>query len=144
MTLKHHTTASVVISGTLYAVSKSWELALTSLLSGIFIDLDHLYDYLREYGWPIDVPELFRVCRDKHFHYAVVFLHGWEYVAVWGVLAAAHNWHPLLLGLAIGWGHHLSFDQCTNGVCRWGYFFWWRLRNRFVFDVTFPTRDDDH
>lgn len=141
MTLKHHTAASVAISGALYAVSKSWELALTSLLSGIFIDLDHLYDYLREYGWPIDVPELFRVCHAKQFQYAVLLLHGWEWVALWSVLAAVCNWHPLQLGLLIGWGHHLLFDQFANGVSPWGYFFLWRLKNRFVFELTFPNAE---
>jgi len=143
MTLKQHTAASVAVSGALYAASNSWELALACLLSGIFIDLDHLYDYLREYGWPIDVPELFHVCHTQQFNHAVLFFHGWEWLPFWGTVAAIVNWHPLPLGLLAGWGLHLLLDQSSNGPSSWGYFFLWRLRNGFVFSLTFPRPDQE-
>jgi hypothetical protein len=34
----------------LYLIFKSWALSLSCLISGIFIDLDHVIDYIREHG----------------------------------------------------------------------------------------------
>jgi len=138
MRLQHHAAVSVVVSGGLYAVFKSPGLALASFASGVFIDLDHFHDYLREYGWPIDLKEFFHVCHNRHFEQGVLVLHGWEWLALWAWLAWAMAWNPWLVGLLIGFGHHLVLDQFTNGVSQWGYFLLWRMKNGFAFDATFP------
>lgn len=144
MRLQHHATISAVVSGGLYAAFKSPELAAASFVSGVFMDLDHLCDYVREYGWRIDVKEFFRVCHGHQFQQAVLVLHGWEWLAVWAWLAWACAWSPWLLGILIGFCHHLVCDQLANGVSRWGYFLLWRMKKRFSFAATFPKDKHPH
>ena len=50
MKLHHHVAFSATISLLLYLIFKSWYLSLVCLISGVFIDLDHLIDYFREQG----------------------------------------------------------------------------------------------
>lgn len=46
MTAKTHTTSSAILALSIYALSNSWAMALSTLFSGIFIDLDHVIDFL--------------------------------------------------------------------------------------------------
>ena len=138
MKLHQHAAASAAISAVLYGVFRSWGMAAACLLSGVFIDLDHILDYLREHGRPFDVKEFFHVCHERKFSQGVLVLHGWEWAAAGAALAWAYHWEPWLAGLAIGLGQHLVLDQLANGVSPWGYFFLWRFKNGFAFEPTFP------
>ncbi len=138
MRLPQHALASAVVSGGLYAATRSPALAASSFLAGIFIDLDHVFDYVREYGIRPNVKEFFEVCHTGRFRRVVLPLHAWEWIPLLAALAWANQWNPWLLGLCIGFAQHLACDQIANPVSRWGYFFAWRLKSGFRLRSTFP------
>ena len=45
MKLKNHITVSLIFSAFLFAISKSWTIFTSSLISGVLIDIDHILDY---------------------------------------------------------------------------------------------------
>ena len=67
MKLKHHITASIILSAFLFAVSKSWIIFGSSLISGVLIDIDHVLDYFCEFKKRFYVKEFF----DVHHIYAL-------------------------------------------------------------------------
>ncbi|MBI5057528.1 MAG: hypothetical protein HZB61_13020 [Nitrospirae bacterium] len=138
MKLEEHTAFSAVISGGLYSVTRSWELAFACLMSGIFIDLDHIIDYLIEYGRPFKVKKFFRVCYAGKLQKARLILHGWEWVFFLFIFSWLTGWDLWITGVLIGFGHHIVLDSFSNGAHTWSYFLFWRWRNDFDHQVCFP------
>jgi hypothetical protein len=131
MTLIHHTALSVIISGILYAIFKSWSLAVSCLISGIFIDIDHFIDYIREYGWQIKIKKFFYVFENKQFNQLLLILHGWEWLLLGIVVAWVSDWNPWITGALIGFTQHILFDQLSNSCSFKDYFLLWRWKNKF-------------
>lgn len=142
MKLEHHTAFSILISGALYMVFKSWGLAAACLLSGIFIDLDHIIDYLREYGPPFKIKKFFRIFNEGRLQKAVLILHGWEWVFLLCMFSWMTDWNPFIIGLTLGFAQHLLLDEISNGTNPWGYFLLWRWKNDFVYETVFPGLKD--
>lgn len=138
MKLEHHTVFSVVLSGILYAIFKSRTLAIASLLPGILTDVDHVIDYLIEYGIPFDVKKFFRSCYQGQYSRAYLFLHAWEWFFFGLIVAWLTDWNLWVVGLSIGFGQHMALDQLSNRPRRWGYFLFWRWKNDFKFKQSFP------
>jgi hypothetical protein len=136
--LQHHIGLSLVVSFTIYAVFRSTSMAVASFVSGVLVDLDHIFDYLREYGFRINANHFFRVCHQTLFRRIVLFMHAWEWLVL---LAAGAVWSrggSVLTGVFIGLGQHLIADQFTNKIDKCGYFLLFRLRNGFVARRIFP------
>jgi hypothetical protein len=142
MKLHHHTTISVVISGILFMVFKSTGMAVSCLLSGILIDLDHIIDYLREHGWPFKVKKFFYVCDKSHFSQIMLLWHGWEWLILFGAAAWLSEWNPWVTGTFIGLTQHMFIDSVFNGNSLRSYSIIWRWKQSFDFDVIFPGHKD--
>ncbi len=138
MKFEHHVTFSVIISGILYAIFKSWGLTIASLISGIFIDLDHIIDYLREYGLPIEVRKFIYVCNKEQFRRLLLILHGWEWLIFLGAIAKLTDWNLWVTGLLIGYWQHIVLDQLSNNASLLGYSLFWRWGNRFDIKALHP------
>ena len=138
MKLHHHTAFSVIISGMLYMIFKSWGLATACLISGIFIDLDHLIDYVRETGWPFKIKSFFQFCHKCQFRQIFLIWHGWEWVVLFGIAAWLTDWNPWITGTLIGLGLHIVLDTFYNGSNVLSYSLIWRWRKNFEFDRVFP------
>jgi len=141
MKLEHHAVASLIMSGLLYATFKSWSLTIASLLSGIFTDLDHLIEYLIEYGMPFNVKKFFHSCYGRKFRRAFLVFHAWEWLLIWFVLALLTEWDPWISGILVGFSQHMILDQVHNRPSFWGYSFLWRWKNGFDYKPAFPERD---
>lgn len=137
MKLHHHTAISLTISGLLYIIFRSWGLAVSSLLAGIFIDLDHYFDYIQNYGRPFRIKNFFRVCKHCQFNKIFLFLHGWEWVALLGMASWLTNWDQWVTGIFIGIGQHIFLDSFYNGSGFKSYSMFWRWKNNFEFDTIF-------
>jgi hypothetical protein len=137
MKLHHHTAVSVIISGLLYLSFKSWGLAIASLIAGIFIDLDHIIDYLREHGWPLRIRNFFHVCDHAQFDRLYIFFHGWEWLVLWSVAAWLSEWNPWITGAFIGLCHHMILDTIYSAPHLYSYSLIWRWKNNFNFDTVF-------
>lgn len=142
MKLSHHTAYSLTISGMLYMMFKSWELTLSSFLAGIFIDLDHIYDYVREHGWSLNVRDFFRVNNTGQYDRVVLLWHAWEWLVLLAIISWATNWNPWITGILVGFTQHLVLDTARNGSNLWCYSLVWRWAKGFKFDIIFPRWKD--
>lgn len=131
MKVKYHLSASIIISGILYVMFKSWGLAIASFISGVFIDLDHIIDYLRCSDISFNVNKFFNYFNNKEFDKVFLIFHGWEWLAVLTIAAKMSNWNPWVTGVLIGYGQHIILDQLGNGAGSLDYFFFWRWKNGF-------------
>ncbi len=109
-----------------------------SLIAGVLLDLDHGFDYLREYGLRVDLPFFFRSFHNTLYRRVMITLHAWEWFPLLGGAAILMHGNPFLVGMLIGMAQHLVFDQFTNGACRWGYFFSYRVMKNFDTAEIFP------
>jgi len=138
MKLKHHTAFSVLIAGILYMIFKSWAISLSCFISGIFIDLDHIIDVIREHGRDVRVKDFFEICHNGRFNRIILLLHGWEWLPLWAVAAWLTGWNPWITGTLIGLGQHLALDAYANSSNLSSYSLIWRWKNDFHFDTLFP------
>ncbi len=132
MKLHQHIAVSIPISLATYAASRSLPMAAASFIAGVLLDLDHGFDYLREYGFRPDIPFFFRSFHETLYRRVVIPLHGWEWLPLLGVAAILTHGNTIVIGTVIGMAQHLIFDQCTNDAFPWGYFFTWRAMKKFI------------
>ncbi len=109
MKLGPHVAVSTAIGVGLWA-STGDALALpAAVAAGVLPDADHLIDY---YNWYIR----------RDFSRLILFLHGWEYLAVAILVYAFAFTEPWMLGVVLGYASQIGADQIFNGV-RWHTYF---------------------
>ena len=135
----YHIAFSTIISGLLYMVSKSWGMAAACFISGIFIDLDHVLDFLIIYGRPFSIERFFRVFyHELQFKQIYIFFHAWEWLVLLFAAAWMTRWDPWFTGILIGTSQHMILDYINNGGYLWSYSLICRWKNNFDFETTFP------
>lgn len=89
-----------------------------AILTGVFIDSDHLIDNFdgRERGIKIHMWRPF---------------HAWEYVAVGLVILALGLTHPLYIAALLGYTSHLVLDNLFNETHPMAYLISFRIKHRF-------------
>ena len=137
MKAHYHAGISLVLAIALFTAFRSISLSITAFLTGIFIDIDHGFDYLREYGFRFDIRFFFHSFNETLYKRVVLLFHGWEWVMLLVIISFASR-NPIIAGITIGIVSHLICDQFTNGVSIWGYFFFFRLRRGFIVSRIFP------
>jgi hypothetical protein len=137
MKAHYHAGISLVLAIALFAAFRSMALSVSAMLSGIFIDIDHGFDYLREYGFRFDLKFFFHSFHHTLYKRVILLFHGWEW-AILLVISSIASQNPIVSGLTIGIVSHLICDQLTNGVSKWGYFIFFRLRRDFIVSRIFP------
>jgi len=140
MKVQHHIGLSLSVAVGVYALYRSAAMAIASFLSGVLVDFDHVFDYVREYGFRTDVRFFFHAFHETLFRRIVIFLHAWEWLILLAVLPALSLGSDITTGIFIGMGQHLIADQCTNPVCKWGQFILYRAWHRFHTPKIFPGR----
>lgn len=131
MKLPHHIAVSIVVSALVWLWLRSATAALACFGAGVFVDLDHVIDYVLQYGHRIRPRHLFRAFEAELFDNIFVFLHAWEWILVGLVILWLIDWKPAALGLIIGFTTHLVLDHLTNRHNPWAYFITYRLAHRF-------------
>jgi hypothetical protein len=143
MQARHHIIISVSIGIALYAIFRSAALSISAMVTGIFIDLDHVFDYFREYGLRLDLKHFFYVFYETLFKRIVLPLHSWELVIILGIMAAMLDWNPIVTGTVIGAGGHLIADQIYNKGNLFAYLFLYRVIHNFKTSKIFPGKGID-
>lgn len=138
MKARYHVGVSLLISWWLAAALKSWELATSSLIAGIFVDLDHVVDYWIAHGPRFDVDHFFHTHDNEEYELIYLVLHGWELLSAGLILAWLFNGNHWVLGACLGLGIHLALDQIFNRPSPWGYAIIWRWRHGFRYRRSFP------
>jgi hypothetical protein len=138
MKIEYHIAVSSLISGILYVIFKSWGLSVASLISGIFLDLDHAIDYFLEKGFSINIREILHFFyKEKHQKITLIF-HGWEWLTCLVIAAALTDFNPWVSGALIGCMHHMILDYLSNKAPFLTYSFVWRWKNNFNSMMLFP------
>ena len=137
MKLKQHITISLFFSAFLYAISKSWIIFGSSLISGVLIDIDHILDYFMAYGINIRVKQFFEVCHNLKISRVRLIFHSWELLFLLSICAFVMRWNPWIVGTLVGFTQHIVLDQVFNKPNKWTYFFFWRLKKGFSFKRSF-------
>jgi len=120
--------AGVIIG---YFFSNYWSIPI-ALLTGFFIDADHLIDYFIYRGWKFNLKEFLS---GKCFDYSgkvYVFFHAFEYILVLvvaGLIWPIFNW--IFFTLALSLLFHLLFDTFSNKPKWPTYFLSFRIYHHF-------------
>lgn len=141
MRLYEHVAVSVVVSFTVYAITKSFIIAISSFLAGVFIDVDHLIDYWFEHPFRFDIVHFFKTCEEYHLKRVILIFHSIELLLFLGFLVYILR-EPLLLGITIGIAQHILFDQLFNRIYPFTYFFVYRFNQGFVNEKVFDVPKD--
>lgn len=114
-----------------WAYFKSVGYAAVSFLSGIAIDLDHLFDYFKNHGFTTKWKDIYDACVRTDFAKLYLLAHSYELLALlWGsiaLLSLGNFWKAIAIGVT----QHLVFDQLTNPIREPGYFFVYRALKKF-------------
>ena len=131
-----HLVLTGVIAGFLFWRFKDWRLVIVAFLIGIFIDIDHWFDYFAYFSLRINLTDFFNVAS-----YVIpagkiyVPLHGWEFVIPFWLIGRwigkkfkvkGLEWAILLAYLG-----HLFWDQFSFPHHPLAYSFIYRLLNNF-------------
>ena len=135
---QYHVLSSALLASILYLFFKSWSMALSCFFSGILIDVDHIYDYIREFGFPFKIKDFINTVYNNGISRLTFVFHSWEILFLLGIIAWFTNWNPWIAGILIGFAHHIVLDKLNNGEHLRTYSFVWRMKHNFEFDTTFP------
>ena len=138
MKARYHIAVSVALSGLLFAIFRSWGLAISSAVAGIFTDLDHVGDYLWQYGWRPDPRFFLRSFGEGRYRKIYIVLHGWEWAPLLAAACWLSDWNPWFVGLFFGFAQHLLLDQIFNPASPMCYFLSWRWYTGFSPPRAFP------
>lgn len=132
MKLTSHIVISFSVSVFLYAVFRSYILAAASFIFGIFIDLDHFFEYFMEYGLNLDIKKFFQVAENYGFKKTFLFLHSWEIFLIFSAVVFASFASEILFGIFVSYAFHLIFDQFGNLSKPLSYSLIYRWKNDFL------------
>ncbi|MFA5780131.1 MAG: hypothetical protein WC947_08330 [Elusimicrobiota bacterium] len=139
MKLTSHIAISFSVSFGLYLVFHSYLLALSSFIFGIFIDLDHFFEYFSECGFNLNVKNFFQVAESYGFKRTFLLLHSWEIFLIFSAVVFVSSVNEILFGVFIGYAFHLIFDQFGNLSKPLTYSFIYRWKNDFLTEKIWRT-----
>ncbi len=114
----------------MYFLTKSVYSATACLLTGVFIDLDHIPDYLLYSKFKFSINDFFETCNNYKLKKFYLILHSYEIPAILWIIYITGN-NTVLLGFNIGYTIHLLVDQFGNFSKPFTYFFTFRLIKKF-------------
>lgn len=130
MKLSAHVPLSLSVGAATYAVWRSPTLSISCLLFGIFIDLDHFYDYFMSEGFRLDIKDFFYKCYHYKLKKLYLILHSYELLfLLFSFLFVVKS--DILLGVFIGMLSHIIADVLGNPVNFVVYSFIYRYKNNF-------------
>lgn len=131
-----HILVSFLCMVIVYLIFDSIKLALTCLLVGIFIDLDHLIDYFIYFGLKFNLADFLKGLYLKSGK-IYLFLHSWELIVplwIWGIYFKQET---LAWAITIGFITHLLIDE-YNRKEPLMYFLTFRVLNGFKLEKIMP------
>ena len=133
-----HVAASALTSTAFFSMTHSWPGTIACFLSGIVIDVDHLFDfYIHHKRMCWSLSEMYDFClKDKAGKMYMVF-HTYELLVLLWIAVALLKFDTVLLGMAVGLSIHMMFDQMINPVYPLAYFWFFRWRFGFSKKIFF-------
>ena len=128
-----HAAISGVVSISFLAVTSSWLGSWACFLSGIFIDIDHIFDFwLDKKKFLFSYKDLFNFGTRERAGRLILIFHSYELLAVFWIAIFLFHLNAVCLGIAWGATTHLLSDQWANPIKPTGYFFYYRFKWGFA------------
>ena len=126
MNVYTHTTVSFAVSAILMVLFRKAQMSVACFLTGVLIDLDHIFDYymnhelmdgLRLLRRPRELPEFLAAgyVNHKPDYKSYKSLHSMELLAVVPLLYMFGVWNAAATGILIGFMVHLALDALPLG-----------------------------
>ncbi len=134
-----HVIASAATSVAFYGVTRSIPGTIMCFLSGIFIDIDHLFDlWWHKKRLTFSYKELLYYCELSPDGKLMLAFHSYELFVLLWALVILGKWGLFWWGLMVGATVHIILDQIYNPVRPSTYFFIYRWKNGFSKECFFP------
>ncbi len=116
MKIQAHIIYSCGLSGILFFIIQSWLISVSTFISGILIDIDHLVDYfINEKQIKFDIKDFFYKCENNKLLTAVLPFHSYEFILLL-ILISYFVKDSILTGISIGFSIHLLIDVIAGVV----------------------------
>ncbi|MBF0487162.1 MAG: hypothetical protein HQK98_03290 [Nitrospirae bacterium] len=136
MTTRVHTYTSSALGGVLYAITNSWQEA-AALITGVFIDIDHIFDFLIFSGERLTIRNFTSWCDEMKWNRITLIFHSYELLIVLGFIAY-YSGSETVTGILYGAVFHVLLDQTGNlrkyQFSQWFYFLAYRIIKGFKKD----------
>ncbi len=136
MKAEHHAALAIPVSLGIWYFKASWIYFLMSLFLGIFIDADHIFDYVREEG-KFNLKDLFIKSYKGDFKKLYVIFHSYEFVPIAWIIGALVGNFEFSIVFTIAYLFHMIPDSLANNVRPLGYFFIYRAFVNFDMNRVF-------
>jgi hypothetical protein len=120
--LRHHTIASIGFGLVVYLFFKSFSCVLVCFLVGVFIDVDHYFDYIKHTGWNLNIKQFFYLSYGGKLD---------RFYLLFAAIIVISDYNLIIIAAGIGYAQHLILDQIFNQVKPFAYFLTYRLKNGF-------------
>ncbi len=136
MKAEHHIALSAPVAAGVWFATHSWFYTVMAFLLGFLVDVDHVFDYIREEG-KFDWDHMFKKSYDGDFKKLYVIFHAYEYIPLaWIAGFLMNNWtFPAVFTAA--YLTHMIPDQLMNNVKPLGYFMTYRIIKKFYWKELF-------
>lgn len=126
-----HVIVSVGIGAVLSFLFKNLYTGLVCLLAGVIIDIDHILEYMIQYGWKdFTFKKCYLICNNRQFKRIHLFLHSVEiFLLLWFFVVYTRNIY--LLAGTLGYSFHMLLDVIGNKIYVRSYCLIWRTVNKF-------------
>jgi hypothetical protein len=118
-------------------IFRSWGMAIACLISGIFVDLDHVIDYLIQHGLQFK-GNFFEEFYNDRIDKVHLLFHAWEWVFLLLITAWFTGWDKWITGIFFGFTLHIFLDNINNRANIKSYSFFWRWSKGFQVKKIFP------
>lgn len=124
--------------------AKSLYAGLVCFIAGIFLDLDHIIEYVIHYGWKDLSPgKVYQTCEqttrqegERQFPKLYLLFHSGE-VAILLWIGALYIKNLYLIIIALGYSMHMAMDCIGNPMYVYSYFIIWRMIKGFAPEMLF-------
>ena len=131
----NHIIISIGVSVGLYLYFHSFLAAFISFLSGVFIDIDHVLDYILHGKISLHLVDYYLFSLEKQFSKIFLFFHSFEVIILFWIVISYFKLNLYWICLCIGLTQHLILDSIFNNLNQFisphAYFFIYRLIKGF-------------
>ena len=141
MKLQYHIITSIPISFAIYFYFNSISAALISFLSGVFIDIDHILDYILHGKFSLHLKDYYLFSLERQFSKIYLFFHSFEIMILLWIIISYFKLNLFWIAFVIGLTQHLILDCIFNSyivlINPLAYFFAFRAAKGFRKELLF-------
>ncbi|MDD5432986.1 MAG: hypothetical protein PHO70_08425 [Candidatus Omnitrophica bacterium] len=128
-----HIVCTAVVSSVVYLFFKSFSAFVISFVSGVLIDVDHIFDYYLQERPTLKLREIYSWCINKRFSLLFLFFHSLELIVLLWVIVYVFKLGVFWIAFSIGITQHMILDLIFNRaeIHSYSYFLSYRLLKGF-------------